>query len=220
MQYADLAQSDILADKVNINLDMLGAPMMNRIGRHVDCTHIVAINDSRTSNRDVELLKKLPKPVAFGDSMGDGMVLSLSTGAWDSGLALGRLGDQVVTEVDTVAGCGAPRVRTTAPVSIRVCCQRGDGAGADVKSEGEGADVKFVEAKLDTLLFVYRRGVDTIHLSFYVDDIVLTAFSPELLQRTTTALQREFVMKDLGPLHHVLSVSVEQRHENLFLHQC
>jgi hypothetical protein len=54
-------------------------------------------------------------------------------------LALGRLGDQVVTEVDTVAGCGAPRVRTTAPVSIRVCCQRGDGAGADVKSEGEGA---------------------------------------------------------------------------------
>jgi hypothetical protein len=57
MQYADLAQSDLLADKVNVNLDMLGASMMNRICRHVDCTHIVPLNDSRTSNRDVELLK-------------------------------------------------------------------------------------------------------------------------------------------------------------------
>jgi hypothetical protein len=81
MQYADLAQSDLLVDKVNINLDMLGAPMMNRIGRHVDCTHIVTINDSRMSNRDVELLKKLSKPAAFDDSMGDDTVLSPSTGA-------------------------------------------------------------------------------------------------------------------------------------------
>jgi hypothetical protein len=74
MQYSDLAQSDLLADKV-----------MNWIGRHVDCTHIVTINDNRMSNRDVKLLKKLPKPAAFGDST----VLSLSTGARDSGLALG-----------------------------------------------------------------------------------------------------------------------------------
>jgi hypothetical protein len=118
MQYADLAQSDLFADKVNVNLDMLGAPMMNRICRHVDCTHIVAINDSRTSNQDVELLKYLSKPAAFGDSMGDGTVLSLSTGARDNGLALGRPGDQVVAEVDTVAGCGAPGIRTSAPVSI------------------------------------------------------------------------------------------------------
>jgi hypothetical protein len=81
MQYADLAQSDLLVDKVNINLDMLGAPMMNRIGRHVDCTHIVTINDSRMSNRDVELLKKLSKPATFDDSMGDDTVLSPSTGA-------------------------------------------------------------------------------------------------------------------------------------------
>jgi uncharacterized protein (DUF1501 family) len=71
-------------DKVNVNLDMLGALVMNRIGHHVDYTHIVAIND-------------------------------------------------------TVAGCGALGVGTTAPVSIRVCYQRVDGASADVKSEGEGA---------------------------------------------------------------------------------
>jgi hypothetical protein len=77
----------------------------------------------------------------------------------------------------------------------------------------------FMEAKLDTSLFVYRRGTDIAYLLLYVDNIVLTALSPELLQRTTTALQQQFAMKDLVPLHHFLSVSVEQQFDNLFLHQ-
>jgi hypothetical protein len=51
-----------------------------------------------------------------------------------------------------------------------------------------------------------------------VKHIVLTASSLELLQRTTTALQQQFAMKDLGPLHHFLGVSVEQRSDGLFLH--
>jgi hypothetical protein len=46
----------------------------------------------------------------------------------------------------------------------------------------------FVEAKLDTSLFVYRRGTDTTYLLLYVDDIILTASSPELLKHTTTTL--------------------------------
>jgi hypothetical protein len=46
----------------------------------------------------------------------------------------------------------------------------------------------FVEAKSDTSLFVYRRGTDTAYLLLYVDDIMLTASSLELLQRTTIAL--------------------------------
>jgi hypothetical protein len=77
----------------------------------------------------------------------------------------------------------------------------------------------FVEAKSDTSLFVYRHGADTAYLLLYVDDIVLTASSLELLQRTTIALQQQFAMKDLGPLHHFLGVSVEQRSDDLFLHQ-
>jgi hypothetical protein len=46
----------------------------------------------------------------------------------------------------------------------------------------------FVEAKLDTSLFVNRRGTDTTYLLLYVDDIILTASSPELLKHTTTTL--------------------------------
>jgi hypothetical protein len=75
----------------------------------------------------------------------------------------------------------------------------------------------FVEAKSDTSLFVYHRGPDTSYMLLYVDDIVFTASSPELLQRTTTALQQQFTMKDIGPLHHFLDVSIEQWSDDLFL---
>jgi hypothetical protein len=77
----------------------------------------------------------------------------------------------------------------------------------------------FVEAKLDTSLFVYRRNAGTAYLLLYVDDIILIASSLELLQHTSTALQQQFAMKNLDPLHHFLDVSVEQRSDNLFLHQ-
>jgi hypothetical protein len=41
----------------------------------------------------------------------------------------------------------------------------------------------------------------------------------ELLRCTISALQREFAMKDLGPLHHFLGITVEHRPDGLFLHQ-
>jgi hypothetical protein len=77
----------------------------------------------------------------------------------------------------------------------------------------------FIEAKLDTSLFIFRRSSDTVYLLLYVDDIILTASSTELLCRTISALYREFVMKDLGPLHHFLSITVEHHPDGLFLHQ-
>jgi hypothetical protein len=58
-----------------------------------------------------------------------------------------------------------------------------------------------------------------MYLLFYVDNIVLTASCPKLLQRTTAALQWEFVMTDLDPLHHFLGVLVEQRPDSIFLQQ-
>jgi hypothetical protein len=76
----------------------------------------------------------------------------------------------------------------------------------------------FVEAKSDTSLFILRRGSGTTYL-LYVDDIVLTASSPELLRRIISCLQQEFAIKDLGALHHFLGVTVERRPQGLFLHQ-
>jgi hypothetical protein len=48
----------------------------------------------------------------------------------------------------------------------------------------------FLEAKSDTSLFIYRCNTDAAYLLLYVDDIILTSSSPELLQHTTTTLQQ------------------------------
>jgi hypothetical protein len=82
------------------------------------------------------------------------------------------------------------------------------------------ASIGFVEAKSDTSLFIYRRGDDdTVFLFLYVDDIVLTTSTANLLQCKIVALQREFAMKDLGPLHHFLGITAERRPQGFFLHQ-
>jgi hypothetical protein len=77
----------------------------------------------------------------------------------------------------------------------------------------------FVEAKSYTSLFILHHDSDTVYLLLYVDDIVLTASSPELLRRIISCLQREFAMMDLRTLHHFLGVTVERRPQGLFLHQ-
>jgi hypothetical protein len=77
----------------------------------------------------------------------------------------------------------------------------------------------FIEAKSGTSLFIFHHGSDTVYLLLYVDDIILTASSTELLRRTIFALQREFAMKDLVPLHHFLGITVKRRLDGLFLHQ-
>jgi hypothetical protein len=52
------------------------------------------------------------------------------------------------------------------------------------------ASIGFVEAKSNTSLFIYRRGEDLVYILLYVDDIVLTASTADLLLRTIIALQR------------------------------
>jgi histone deacetylase 1/2 len=47
----------------------------------------------------------------------------------------------------------------------------------------------FLEAKSDTSLFIYHHADGVAYLLLYVDDIVLTASSPKLLQRIITSLQ-------------------------------
>lgn len=65
-------------------------------------------------------------------------------------------------------------------------------------------------AKLDTSLFIYHQGTTTTYLLLYVD-VFLTASSLEFLQQIISSLQTEFPMKDLGPLHHFICITVEHR---------
>jgi hypothetical protein len=82
------------------------------------------------------------------------------------------------------------------------------------------ASIGFIEAKSNTSLLIYWCGDDTFYLLLYVDDIVLTTSTTNLLKLMNIVLLREFAMKDLGPLHHFLGITAECWPQGLFLHQC
>jgi hypothetical protein len=57
------------------------------------------------------------------------------------------------------------------------------------------------------------------YLLLYVDDIILTASSTDLLCNIISSLTVEFSMKDLGSLHHFLGMSVTRNTTGMFLSQ-
>ncbi|KAM0908576.1 hypothetical protein ACQ4PT_015368 [Festuca glaucescens] len=77
----------------------------------------------------------------------------------------------------------------------------------------------FRSTRSDASLFVYSQGADTAYLLLYVDDIILTACTTDLLRRLTDRLRAEFALKDLGPLHYFLGIEVVRRANGFFLHQ-
>ncbi|KAH0636383.1 hypothetical protein KY285_036143 [Solanum tuberosum] len=56
-------------------------------------------------------------------------------------------------------------------------------------------------------------------LLLYVDDIIITGSSCELIANIITRLGREFAMKDLGPLHFFLGVEVRYFKDGIHLIQ-
>ncbi|GJW50950.1 ribonuclease H-like domain-containing protein [Tanacetum coccineum] len=64
-----------------------------------------------------------------------------------------------------------------------------------------------------------ETGADTAYLLLYVDDIVLTASSSDLLQQIITSLHAEFSMTDLGSLNYFLGISVTRNASGMFLSQ-
>ncbi|WVZ93630.1 hypothetical protein U9M48_039595 [Paspalum notatum var. saurae] len=77
----------------------------------------------------------------------------------------------------------------------------------------------FASTASDVSLFVYNEGDGLAYLLPYVDDIILTASSPALLQRLIDRLHSEFAMTDLGDLHDFLNISVMRSSDGFFLSQ-
>ena len=46
------------------------------------------------------------------------------------------------------------------------------------------------------------------YVPLYVDEIIVTASSTDLLHQLTARLRYEFGLKDLGPLHYFLGIEV------------
>jgi hypothetical protein len=126
-----MAKSNLITDKMEINLNMLRALMLYWVAGHVDSADVVAENHRSSMERGVELQQELAKPGSLSHSIGDCMILGLSTRAGDCRLAFGGLGDEVSTEEHCVTRCGFASFGAASPVGIGIDdkIQRWTGAG-------------------------------------------------------------------------------------------
>jgi hypothetical protein len=79
--------------------------------------------------------------------------------------------------------------------------------------------VGFKCSNADPSLFVKVSGSSHVYLLLYVDDIIITGDSEDLITEVKHALQTEFDMKDLGPLHYFLGLEIKYLENGLFLSQ-
>ncbi|GJR33551.1 ribonuclease H-like domain-containing protein [Tanacetum coccineum] len=77
----------------------------------------------------------------------------------------------------------------------------------------------FSSSRCDSSLFIYTQGSQVAYLLIYVDDIILTASSPVLLQQIVDSLHKEFDTTDLGGLNYFLGISAVRHLKGLFLSQ-
>ncbi|GJY93472.1 ribonuclease H-like domain-containing protein [Tanacetum coccineum] len=75
----------------------------------------------------------------------------------------------------------------------------------------------FQHSRTDSYLFIFQQGNDIAYLLIYVDDIILTASSSDLLKQIISSLHAEFSMTDLSPLNYFLGISAQRTSSGLFL---
>ncbi|GJU95716.1 ribonuclease H-like domain-containing protein [Tanacetum coccineum] len=84
---------------------------------------------------------------------------------------------------------------------------------------GYAKRVGFSSSRCDSSLFIYQHVSEVAYLLIYVDDIVLTASSMDLLQHIISSLHKEFDMTDLGALNYFLGIYVKRDSTGMFLSQ-
>lgn len=79
--------------------------------------------------------------------------------------------------------------------------------------------IGFIQSISDPSLFVYSHNKQIAYILLYVDDIVLTASTSQLVQSIIAHLHKEFEMTDLGYLHYFLGIFVTRNAAGLLLQQ-
>jgi hypothetical protein len=116
----NVPDGNVLADEVEINLNMLGALVLDGVGGEVDGVDVVAVDQSGPRQGVVQLHEQLTKPAHLRHVVGHGAVLCLSAQTGDDVMALRGPGDKVVTQEHRVVRNGPASVGTTGPVSVSV----------------------------------------------------------------------------------------------------
>jgi hypothetical protein len=89
MEDVDLTDGDLLSNKMEINLHMLGVLILNGVGGEVNGTDIVTVDMDAPRRRALELIEQLPLSSGLNHTISDGMVLSLHAGTKDDNLSFG-----------------------------------------------------------------------------------------------------------------------------------
>jgi hypothetical protein len=98
MEDVDLTDVNLLSDEMKINLHMLRALMLNRVGGEVHGVDVVTIDESAARWWSLELMQELAQPGGLSHTIGDDTTIGFGAGAGDDSLPLGRPGDQVVPD--------------------------------------------------------------------------------------------------------------------------
>lgn len=117
MENTDKAKYNLITNKVNIYLDVLGPLMMHQNGREIEWRNIVTVHKSGAIRRAA---KSVSNWLSQEVSTTDWRQHDIQPRHWNEKYMLGVRGprDQIVTQIDTVASCRETGIRTTAPVSI------------------------------------------------------------------------------------------------------
>ena len=78
MKYTELTQLNLLADKVNIELNVFGALVLHRISREIGGRHVVTEDHSSLRKRNPKLTKKMTEPTSLRNNIGDSRYSALS----------------------------------------------------------------------------------------------------------------------------------------------
>jgi len=81
------------------------------------------------------------------------------------------------------------------------------------------AEMKFRESYTDPSLFLRIEDGQVTFLFTYVDDLVVTGSSEDLISEVIKQLGKQFAVRDLGELSYFLGIQVRRTSESLFLSQ-
>ena len=120
MKNASLAKSHSVTNEVQVDLDMLGALMLNGVTSEIGSTDVITIYNGGSGGRVFKLKEKLAQPTGPGDTICNTSIFRFGTGAGGGGLPLGGPGDEVGAEENTKPRSGLLCVRAPRPINISV----------------------------------------------------------------------------------------------------
>lgn len=118
------SNGQLFPNEVHVQLNVLGAAMMNRVLREVNHGHVAALEQRCLVNLDMKLTEKVAQPAALGGGIGNTSVFDLCTRSRDNGLTFGGPRHQGVAKEDTEAQRGTTRVWASCPVSVGIGDER------------------------------------------------------------------------------------------------